>query len=540
MPFLKHHTDQVETPNNGTSSGATPATKDEQGSPAVPAVKQQKVTFLSIFLGVVASIGGFMFGYVSGQISGFFNMPDFAQRFGEQNSNGGYEFGAARQGTIVGLLPVGCLLGALVAGQLADVLGRRLAISVAGLWSCVGIVIEISSQTSWVQFAVGRLVTGCSIGALSVVVPMYQSESSPAIIRGILVSTYQLFITLGIWTSYMVDWGTKDMSTSASWRIPNGLGFLWSLILGLGILVLPESPRHAYRVGREDEARNTIAKLAGVDPQHRSVHDQITEIRVKLDEEKNSGKASWFEIFTGPRMLYRTLLGMVLQAGQQLTGANFFFYYGTTVFKATGLSDSYVTQIVLGTVNVATTIVGLYVVQNVGRRKALIAGAFWMMVCFFIYAFVGHFALDSTNPMNTPAAGSALIVFSCLAIAAFATTWGPLVWAVVAELYPSRYRAPCMALATATNWFWNFMISFFTRFITDAIDYFYGFVFAGCCAALIVIVYFFVIETKDRSLEEIDTMYLLHVNPIKSSRWDGSKVPEGVNAESLHEEHAEV
>lgn len=84
------------------------------------------------------------------------------------------------------------------------------------------------------------------------------------------------------------------------------------------------------------------------------------------------------------------------------------------------------------------------------------------------------------------------------------------------------------------------MISFFTRFITDAIDYFYGFVFAGCCAGLIVIVYFFVIETKDRSLEEVDTMYLLHVNPIKSSSWDGSKVPEGVTADSSHEEHAEV
>ncbi|KAI1651307.1 general substrate transporter [Daldinia loculata] len=539
MTFLKHHTDQVEAPNAGSSSTAGPAAKQEQSSEPSP-VEQQKVTFVAVFLGVVASIGGFMFGYVSGQISGFFNMDDFAQRFGERAENGEYEFSAARQGTIVGLLPVGCLLGALIAGQLADIIGRRLAISLSALWSCVGIVIEISSETVWAQFAVGRLVTGCSIGALSVLVPMYQSESSPAIIRGVLVSTYQLFITLGIWTSYMVDWGTAHMESSASWRIPNGIGFLWSLILCLGVLVLPESPRHAYRNGQEDEARNTIARLAGVDPQHRSVHDQITEIRVKLDEEKASGKASWFEIFTGPRMLYRTLLGMVLQAGQQLTGANFFFYYGTTVFKSTGLSDSYVTQIILGTVNVATTIAGLYVVQKVGRRKALIAGAAGMMVCFFIYAFVGHYALDSTNPLNTPQAGSALIVFSCLAIAAFATTWGPLVWAVVAELYPSRYRAPCMALATASNWFWNFMISFFTRFITDAIDYFYGFVFAGCCAGLIVIVYFFVIETKDRSLEEVDTMYLLHVNPIKSSSWDGSKVPEGVTADSSHEEHAEV
>ncbi|KAI1078576.1 general substrate transporter [Whalleya microplaca] len=537
MPFLKRHADQVETPNG---------VKSEQSSPETPAVKQQRITFLACFLGLVASIGGFMFGYVSGQISGFFNMPNYAERFGQLQSDGSYGFDAARQGTIIGLLPIGCLIGALVAGQLADAIGRRLAISASATWACVGIVIEISSERQWAQFAVGRLVTGCSIGALSVVVPMYQSESSPAIIRGILVSTYQLFITLGIWTSYMVDWGTEAMDSSASWRIPNGLGFLWSIILGLGILLLPESPRYAYRLGREDEARRTIAKLAGVDTHARTVNDQINQIRIQLQEENTTEKARWYEIFTGPRMLHRTLLGIVLQAGQQLTGANFFFYYGTTVFKSTGLTNSYVTQIILGSVNVACTFAGLYVVQKVGRRKALMAGAAWIMVCFFIYAFVGRYALNSADPQLTPKAGSALIVFSCLAIAAFATTWGPLVWAVVAELYPARYRAPCMALATASNWFWNFMISFFTRFITDSISYFYGFVFAGCCGALIFIVYFFMIETKDRSLEEIDTMYLLHVSPINSAKWDGSKAPEATPAESVHEPvetthaHAEV
>ncbi|KAH7021328.1 general substrate transporter [Microdochium trichocladiopsis] len=497
---------------------------------------------MACFLGLVASIGGFMFGYVSGQISGFFNMKDFGRRFGEPLGNDEYYFSAARQGTMVGLLPVGCLFGALIAGRLSDVLGRRLAISLSAIWSCVGIVIEISSQNAWYQFAIGRFVTGISIGSLSVVVPMYQSESSPAIIRGVLVSLYQLFITFGIWTSYMVEFGTNKMENSASWRIPNGLGFMWSLILGVGILFLPESPRFAYRQGREEEARKTIAKLAGVEPHDRSVQDQLTQIRVKLDEEKNMEKASWFEIFTGPRMLYRTVIGVVLQAGQQLTGANFFFYFGTTVFKSTGLDDSYVTQIILGSVNVVCTFGGLYVVQKFGRRPALIAGAAWIVMCFFVYAFVGEYALDSKNPMNTPKAGSVLIVFSCLAIASFAATWGPLVWAVVAELYPARYRAHCMALATASNWFWNFLISFFTRFITDAIGYWYGLVFAGCCAALVVIVYFFVIETKDRSLEEIDTMYVLGVNPITSSKWDGSKAPgsssgdsseEGVTAEGL-------
>lgn len=305
-------------------------------------------------------------------------MKDYAARFGDADGS----FSAAKQGTIVGLLAIGCLIGALVAGKLADTLGRRLAISAFALWASVGIAIEISSQHAWYQFAIGRLVTGVSIGSLSVVVPMYQSESSPPIIRGILVSTYQLFITLGIWTSYLVNWGTANMTNSASWRIPNGLGFAWSLVLGVGILFLPESPRYAYTKGRTDEARRTIARLAGVEENDPTVNVQINQIEDKLKEEEVQGKASWIEIFTGPRMLYRTTLGIVLQAGQQLTGANFFFYYGTTIFKATGLSNSYVTQIILGSVNVVCTFGGLYVVHKVGRRKALMSGAGWIFVCF--------------------------------------------------------------------------------------------------------------------------------------------------------------
>ncbi|KAE9570123.1 Hexose transporter 2 [Colletotrichum fructicola] len=479
---------------------------------------EQKVTFAAAFLGLVASIGGFMFGYVSGQISGFFLMEDYMERFGELQSDGSIVFSAARQGTIVGLLCIGCLVGALIAGKLADTLGRRLTISAFAFWSCVGIVIEVSSEKAWYQFAIGRLVNGVGIGALSVVVPMYQSESTPAIIRGVIVSTYQLFITLGIWTAEMVNWGTNKKVGSASWRIPNGLGFAWALILGAGILMLPESPRYAFRKGREEEARNTIAKLAGVEPNSPSVNAQIDEIRAKVEEE-SEGVDSIFEIFTGPRMLYRTVLGVVLQAGQQLTGANFFFYFGTTVFSATGLSDSFVTQLILGSVNVACTFGGLWIVKNAGRRMALIVGALWMMACFFVYAFVGHFALDHNDPSNTPTAGAVLVAFSCLFIAGFATTWGPLVWAVVAELYPARYRAPAMALATASNWLWNFLMSFFTRYITDAIDYLYGLVFAGCCGALAIIVFFFVIESKDRTLEEIDTMYVQKVNPITSAKW---------------------
>jgi len=282
---------------------------------------------------------------------------------------------------------------------------------------------------------------------------MYQSESIPKKIRGATVSSYQLFITLGIWTAYMVNWGTShSYHNSAQWRIPNGLSALWAILLGCTILLMPESPRYAFRKGREEEARNNMARLNRVDPFSPLIDAEIAEIREKLEAENAGGEHPWYEIFTGPRMLYRTMLGMVLQAGQQLTGANYFFYYGTTIFTATGLSNSYITSIVLGTVNVAATIVGLWIVEHVGRRKALMAGAAWMFMCLFIYSFVGQYQLDHLNPQSTPQAGNIMIVFTCLFIAAFATTWGPLVWAIVGELYPARYRATCMALATASNW----------------------------------------------------------------------------------------
>lgn len=140
-------------------------------------------------------------------------------------------------------------------------------------------------------------------------------------------------------------------------------------------------------------------------------------------------------------------------------------------------------------------------------------------MCFLVFSSVGHFALDRANPTATPKAGTAMIVFACLFIAAFASTWGPMVWTANSELYPSRYRAQCMAMSTASNWVWNFLIAFFTPFITSAIDFRYGYVFAACCAVASLTVYFFLLESQGRTLEEIDKMYILRIKPWESSKY---------------------
>lgn len=476
-------------------------------------------------------------------------MPDFLERFGEVRitENGSEEpyFSTVRSGLIVALLSIGTLIGALVAAPLADKIGRRPSVSIWCLVTSIGFVVQIAANTAWYQVMIGRLIAGLGVGALSLLVPMYQAETAPAWIRGALVCAYQLFITAGIFLAACFNYGTytHQRYNSGSWRIVIGLGWVWTIVLGVGILFFPETPRFDFRQGKSERAIETICKVYGASRNHWAVHTQIREIENKLQAEDKvllNPIAEFASMLKAPRMLYRLALGMALQSLQQLTGANYFFYYGTTIFKSVNIS-SYITQIILNTINFGVTFIGLYIVEHFGRRKSLMFGSAWMFVCFLIFASVGHQLLDIDNPENTPTPGIVLIVFASLFILGYATTWGPMIWAIQSEIFPSRYRAKGMAISTASNWTWNFCIGFFSPFITKAIDFQYGYVFAGCNFVAGFVIYFFVIEGQGRSLEEIDTMYLEGVKPWKSSQWvrpDDERMAEirrkaGVDVEAL-------
>ncbi|KAJ5516476.1 hypothetical protein N7527_008036 [Penicillium freii] len=478
------------------------------------------LTWRSFIMGILVSMGGFLFGYDTGQISGFLEMENFLERYGELQSDGTYHFSNVRSGLIVALLSIGTLLGALVAAPIADRFGRKWCISWWSLMVCIGITIQMTAPFGkWYQVAMGRWVAGLGVGAVSLLVPMYQAESGPRHIRGSLISTYQLFITLGIFIANCINFGTESRPDTGSWRIPMGVTYIWAAILGVGMMFFPESPRYDYRHGNVEKAMNTLAKVYGVPRNHRALHIEFEEIREKHEEEKRNGKVTWMQMFRAPTMAYRIAVGVALQALQQLTGANYFFYYGTTIFKGAGIPNSYVTQLILGAVNFGTTFLGLYLIEHWGRRRSLITGALWMFVCFMIFASVGHFSLDHEFPERTETAGIVMVVFACLFILGFASTWGPMVWTIIAELYPSQYRAQAMSLATASNWLWNFLLAFFTPFITGDIDFRFGYVFAGCLFLAAGLVYFAVMEGQGRTLEEIDTMYRMKVKPWKSSKF---------------------
>ncbi|CAL1701815.1 unnamed protein product [Somion occarium] len=488
------------------------------------------IGFIAIMLAVLASMGGFIFGYDTGQISDILLMDDFLLRFAQCSTPGDVgtcNFSIVREGLIVALLSIGTLIGALLGARVADVLGRRRAMSAECVIFIVGVIVQITAEHAWAQFAVGRLISGLGVGALSAAVPMYQAETAPPQIRGTLTATYQLFITFGILVAYCISIGTRNVSGSGSWRIVVGIGILWALILGIGILFMPESPRWLAKKGRFEEAKVALARSRGI-PTHEAddnfkVHRELTDMRTAIEHE-SAIQATWADCFRPQnKQLYRTLLGMTLQMFQQLTGANYFFYYGASVFKSVGIQDSFVTQIILGAVNFGCTFGGMYVMEKFGRRYPLIIGGVWQSIWLFVFAAAG----TAKDPTQNKGIGILMLVSACLFIFGYAMTWAPGIWILTGETFPTRTRSMQAALAAASNWTWNFLLAFFTPFITRAIAFRYGFVFAACNLTGAVIVYFFLYESSDLSLESVDMMYCdPSCKPWTSRNW----APEGFSS----------
>lgn len=275
----------------------------------------------------IVSINVFLFEQIlmtssdTGQISGFLEMQDFQYQFADNRQD--LSLSAIRTGLIVAMLSIGTLIGALIAGPLANNrrLGRKYSISMWCVVFIIGNIFQIAAQYPyWWILMMGRIISGLAIGGLSVMVPAYQGESAPTHLRGAIVCCYQLFITIGILIAYLINFGTETLDGSASWRIPVGISFFWAIVLGLGILLFPETPRHEFRHGAVDSATKSIAKFYGISPRHKVVKKQLEEMQEKLRIEQGGGNHSFWEVFTGPRMLYRTLLGMTIQMLQQMTG----------------------------------------------------------------------------------------------------------------------------------------------------------------------------------------------------------------------------
>ncbi|UKZ92938.1 uncharacterized protein TrAFT101_007869 [Trichoderma asperellum] len=258
------------------------------------------------------------------------------------------------------------------------------------------------------------------------------------------------------------------------------------------------------------------------------------EMREVLALERQTGTAPWIECFSSrskvPKTRYRTFLGMGIHFLQQWTGINYFFYYGTTVFSSAKINDPFMTQLILGAVNVCTTFLAVYLVDWWGRRRPLICGAVWQAAWLLVFASIG---IVDNHP--SPTFSIVMIISACMFIASFAATWGPIAWVVMGETFALRTRAKQAALATASNWLGNFLIGLLTPYADYSISYYFGFILAGANIFAALLVWFYLYESTLLSLESVDIMYSINdLAPWESARW----VPPGyVTRRERDEQH---
>jgi sugar porter (SP) family MFS transporter len=348
------------------------------------------------------------------------------------------------------------------------------------------------------------------VGAVSLLVPLYQSEMAPKWIRGTLVCAYQLSITIGLLTASAVNIAVKDIETSAAYRIPIGLQFSWAVVLALGILILPETPRYLIKRGNKDAAALSLSRLRRLDITHPALLEELAEIQANHEYELSLGPDSYRDIFLGePHLGRRTLTGCGLQMLQQLTGINFIMYYGTTFFHGARVDSPFLISLITNIINVVSTLPGLLVVETWGRRNLLMIGAVGMAICHLTIAIFAS-AVDNSDG---PTSSKVLIIFLSIFIFFYAASWGPVCWVVTAEIYPLKVRAKAMSVSTASNWLLNFGIAYGTPYMVSTGQGYADmgskvfYVWGAFCILAGIFVYCMIYETSKISLEQIDEMY---------------------------------
>ena len=427
-------------------------------------------TWKAYLMCAFASFGGIFFGYDSGYINGVQGMNVFITQYtgmdppgpgATQAEKDAFVLPSSKKSLITSILSAGTFFGALIAGDLADWMGRRFTVvSGCGVF-IVGVILQTASQGPNLGLIVaGRLIAGFGVGFVSAIIILYMSEIAPRQVRGAIVSGYQFCITIGLLLASCVDYGTQNYTSTGSYRIPIALQMLWALILGTGLLFLPESPRYFVKRGRLDAAADALSRLRGQPRDSAYVQQELAEIVANHEYElrvlpQGGYITSWANCFKGglghaSSNLRRTILGTSLQMMQQWTGINFIFYFGTTFFQDLGtISNPFLISLVTTLVNVCSTPISFYTIERFGRRTLLIWGALGMLVCEFLVAIIG--TADGGNKTTIKAE----IAFICIYIFFFASTWGPGAWVVIGEIFPLPVRSRGVALSTASNWLWN-------------------------------------------------------------------------------------
>jgi SP family galactose:H+ symporter-like MFS transporter len=427
-----------------------------------------------------AALGGLLFGYDTGVISGalIFIQKTFA-------------LSTFHQELVVSVVLVGACFGALSGGRLSDRFGRRgMLIFTAATFILGAIICAVAANVT--MLIVGRAIVGLGIGFASSTVPLYISEVSPAEARGWQVSLFQFAITVGILAAYLVDYA---FSGAGSWRWMLGLAVVPGAALGLGMLVLPESPRWSAQRGNLEKARSVLVKVRGT----KDVDAEMREIEATLHQAHEHGRLSdlWL-----PEVRPAMVIGIGLAIFQQVTGINTVIYYAPKIIQSAGISSAsgaILATAGIGLVNVLMTIVSMWLIDRVGRRPLLLTGIAGMIVSLGVLGYAFH------SPTHGGSFATFAVVTLMCYVAMFAISLGPIFWLLIAEIYPLKIRGSAEGIAAGTNWGANFVVSLTFLTLAETMGASLTFwLYAALAVAAWIFSFVLVPETKGRTLEEIE------------------------------------
>jgi SP family galactose:H+ symporter-like MFS transporter len=465
-------------------------------------IRQNKT--LVVVIATIAATGGLLFGFDTGVISGA--IPFFQKAFGIPDN-------WIEIITTAGL--VGAVIGAMFSGRIADVVGRKKVILTAAVIFIIG-AIWSGASSGPVMLVMARFFLGIAIGVSSFSVPLYIAEISPTKSRGTLVSMFQLLITIGIMVSYLSDSafavpdGHPDFNSC--WRPMFYVGVIPALIMFTGMIFLPETPRWLISKGHEDECRDVLQKVEEPD----LVEEVITKMKSDIEADK-ANKVKWDEIFK-KWLRVPLIIAVGIMFVQQFTGINTIIYYSPKIFLMSGFADAQAAvwaSVSVGVVNVAFTILSLFMIDKLGRRKLYFIGVTGLVVA--LIAMGTCFALQSTLGDSIKWVTIALI---WIYIAFFAISLGPLGWLIISEVFPLSVRGIGSSIGALSNWLFNGVVAFtFFKLVKgltlhgssimlkgedlgNPAGAFYLYALVGILS--IVWGYFYIPETKNVTLEKIE------------------------------------
>jgi MFS transporter, SP family, galactose:H+ symporter len=433
---------------------------------------------LVYFASAVSALGGLLFGYDIGVISGaiLFIKKQFSLSSGTEE-------------IVVSSVLLGSLIGAVVGGILADRLGRRrLLIITAAVFGLGAIAAALAPGTAWL--IIGRIVAGTAIGVASFVAPLYISEIAPASIRGKLVSINQVALTGGIVISYLIDYAFAGVQ---AWRWMFAMAVIPASTFGVGLLFIPESPRWLVARGHTDQARAVLQRIRAP----KQVEAELSRIQQGVAQQKGH----WAELLS-PLLRPAMIVGVGLAIAQQITGINTVIYYAPTIFKFAGLSSvsvAILASVGVGVVNVALTVVAMQLIDRVGRRPLLLVSVAGMALSLGVLGVA--FALPRFSGVLAWISVGSLMVY----VGSFAVGLGPVFWLILSEIYPLRIRGRAMSIGTVANWSANLIVALSFLTLIQVLGkpttfWLYAVVSVGAWA----FAYFLVPETRGQTLEEIE------------------------------------